>query len=110
MNQEGVFPKTRPLVISTYSPLCCADDIRQVQPLGDSLRVLHQIVVPGRDMQPRAECAVHLHDAGIPIAQGIGIGDLPRRPQSGEVMFHSRYALPRGRWLSGNACEFSIER
>ncbi len=54
MNQEGVSRETRPLVISTYSPLCCADDIRQVQPLGDSLRGLHQIVVPGRDMQPRA--------------------------------------------------------
>ena len=108
MNQEGVFPKTRPLVISTYGSLYCTDDIRQVQPLGDSLRVIHQIVVPGKDMQARAERAVHLHDAGIPIALGIGIGDLPRRPQSGEGMFRSRYALPRGRWLSGNACEFSV--
>ena len=108
MNQEGVFPKTRPLVISTYGSLYCTDDIRQVQPLGDSLRVIHQIVVPGKDMQARAERAVHLHDAGIPIALGIGIGDLPRRPQSGEGMFRSRYALPRGRWLSSNACEFSV--
>ena len=48
--------------------------IRQVEPLGDGFRVIHQVIVPGGDMQVGAEGAVHFHSAGVPVVQGIGIG------------------------------------
>ena len=48
--------------------------IREVEPCAACFVVVHQVVVPGGDMQTCAEGAVHLHGTGIPIGEGIGIG------------------------------------
>ena len=59
---------------SMHSSLFPQKNVCQVPSLAACFVVVHQVVVPGGDVEARTEGAVHFHGAGVPVVQGIGIG------------------------------------